>query len=238
MELAQKVTSMVLALRKKEHIIVRQPLACLSVPAIDAQQRTRLEAVKQLILDEVNVKEMRFIDGNMLEKTVKCNYRVMGKKFGKLMKNVAGAVSAMSQEEIRQLEGEGQILLSVDGNAVTVERADVDIVSEDIPGWVVANEGNVTVALDLTLTDELKNEGMAREIVKRIQTYRKESGLEITDRIHVKIENNPEIAGALSGFRHYVASQVLADTIELVDAVEGTTFDFGNFKVNVSIQKV
>ena len=237
MELAQEVTSMVLSLRKKEHIIVRQPLQCLSIPAIDATQKARIEAVQQLILDEVNVKELKFVDGGMLEKTVKCNFRVMGKKFGKLMKGVANAVGAMSQDDIARLEAEGHIDLSVDGTTVTVERADVDIVSEDIPGWVVANEGNLTVALDVTLTDELRNEGMAREIVKRIQAHRKESGFEITDHILVKIQNHPEIAAALSAYGDYVSGQVLADSIELVDGVEGTEFDFDSFKVNVNIQK-
>ena len=237
MELAQEVTSMVLSLRKKEHIIVRQPLQCLSIPAIDATQKARIEAVQQLILDEVNVKELKFVDGGMLEKTVKCNFRVMGKKFGKLMKGVASAVGAMSQDDIARLEAEGRIDLSVDGTTVTVERADVDIVSEDIPGWVVANEGNLTVALDVTLTDELRNEGMAREIVKRIQAHRKESGFEITDHILVKIQKHPEIAAALSAYGDYVSGQVLADSIELVDGVEGTEFDFDSFKVNVNIQK-
>ena len=237
MELAQEVTSMVLSLRKKEHIIVRQPLQCLSIPAIDATQKARIEAVQQLILDEVNVKELKFVDGGMLEKTVKCNFRVMGKKFGKLMKGVASAVGAMSQDDIARLEAEGRIDLSVDGTTVTVERADVDIVSEDIPGWVVANEGNLTVALDVTLTDDLRNEGMAREIVKRIQAHRKESGFEITDHILVKIQNHPEIAAALSAYGDYVSGQVLADSIELVDGVEGTEFDFDSFKVNVNIQK-
>lgn len=237
MELAQEVTSMVLSLRKKEHIIVRQPLQCLSIPAIDTTQKARIEAVQQLILDEVNVKELKFVDGGMLEKTVKCNFRVMGKKFGKLMKGVASAVGAMSQDDIARLEAEGRIDLSVDGTTVTVERADVDIVSEDIPGWGVANEGNLTVALDVTLTDELRNEGMAREIVKRIQAHRKESGFEITDHILVKIQNHPEIAAALSAYGDYVSGQVLADSIELVDGVEGTEFDFDSFKVNVNIQK-
>lgn len=237
MELAQEVTSMVLSLRKKEHIIVRQPLQCLSIPAIDATQKARIEAVQQLILDEVNVKTLKFVDGSMLEKTVKCNFRVMGKKFGKLMKGVAGAVAALSQEDIARLEAEGRIGLCVEGTTVTVERADVDIVSEDIPGWVVANEGNLTVALDVTLTDELRNEGMAREIVKRVQAYRKESGFEITDRIRVKIQSNPEIAAALSAYGDYVAGQVLADSIELADRVEGTEFDFDGFKLNVNIQK-
>lgn len=238
MEMAQKITSMVLSLRKKEHIIVRQPLGCISVPVTDEKQKARLEAMKQLILDEVNVKELRFVEGNMLEKTVKCNFRVMGKKFGKLMKAVAAAVAEMSQEQIATLESVGSISLMVEGENALIERADVEIVSQDIPGWTVANEGVLTVALDIEITDELRREGLAREIVKRIQNHRKESGFEITDRISVKMQKHPALEEAVSSFRDYICGQVLADTFEFVDELPaGTEFDFEDFKVNVSITK-
>ena len=238
MEMAQKITSMVLSLRKKEHIIVRQPLGCISVPVTDEKQQARLEAMKQLILDEVNVKELRFVEGNMLEKTVKCNFRVMGKKFGKLMKAVAAAVAEMSQEQIATLESVGSISLMVEGENALIERADVEIVSQDIPGWTVANEGVLTVALDIEITDELRREGLAREIVKRIQNHRKESGFEITDRISVKMQKHPALEEAVSSFRDYICGQVLADTFEFVDELPaGTEFDFEDFKVNVSITK-
>ncbi len=237
MEMAQKVTSMVLSLRKKEHIIVRQPLQCISIPVVDVKQKEYIEAVKQLILDEVNVRELRFVDGGMLVKTVKCNFRVMGKKYGKLMKDVAGAVATLSQADIARLEQDGSLTIDLGGNAVVVERADVEIVSEDIPGWTVANEGNLTVALDLEITDDLKDEGVAREIVKRIQAYRKESGFEITDRIAVTIQARPEIDRALSGYRDYIAGQVLADSIEAKPDVDGDVFDFDGFSVKVNIQK-
>ena len=190
MEMAQKITSMVLSLRKKERIIVRQPLQCISIPLTDARQKESLEAVKQLILDEVNVKELRFVEGSMLEKKVKCNFRVMGKKFGKLMKAVSAAVAELTQAEIATLETEGTISLMVEGSPAVVEREDVEIVSEDIPGWTVANEGALTVALDLEITDDLRREGLAREVVKRVQTYRKESGFEITDRINILMQSN------------------------------------------------
>lgn len=229
---------MVLSLRKKEHIIVRQPLGCISVPVTDEKQKARLEAMKQLILDEVNVKELRFVEGNMLEKTVKCNFRVMGKKFGKLMKAVAAAVAEMSQEQIATLESVGSISLMVEGENALIERADVEIVSQDIPGWTVANEGVLTVALDIEITDELRREGLAREIVKRIQNHRKESGFEITDRISVKMQKHPALEEAVSSFRDYICGQVLADTFEFVDELPaGTEFDFEDFKVNVSITK-
>lgn len=177
---------------------MRQPLQCISIPVTDSQLREDLEQVKQLILDEVNVKELRYADANMLEKKVKCNFRVMGKKFGKLMKAVNAAVTALGQDDINRLDAEGKIALTVEGQDIEVERADVEIISEDMPGWTVANEGALTVALDLEITPELKNEGLAREIVKRIQTFRKESGFEITDRINVTIEKNEQIDNAVA----------------------------------------
>ena len=220
MQLAQQLTSMVLSLRKKEHIIVRQPLQKIAIPAIDAAQRGRIEAMQQLILDEVNVKELEFVDaGGVLVKKVKCNFRVMGKKFGKLMKSVADAVAALSQDDMTRLEQGSVDVTLADGTVATIENADVEIFSEDIPGWTVANEGSLTVALDIQITDQLRNEGVAREIVKRIQTLRKESGLEITDRIRVSLLHHPATDEALQGFRDYVAAQVLADEVLAVDTL-------------------
>lgn len=240
MELAQKVTSMVLSLRKKEHVIVRQPLQCISLPVTDAQLRTDLESVSRLILDEVNVKDLRFVDANLLEKKVKCNFRVMGKKFGKLMKSVNVAVTSMSQEQINELDNEGRVMLDVEGISVVIERADVEIISEDVPGWTVANDGEVTVALDLEITPELKAEGLAREVVKRIQMFRKDSGFEITDRIAVSFPAKSEIANAVDSFKDYIASQVLASGISLVDEMpaDAIEFDFEDFKTLISIKKI
>ena len=239
MELAQKVSSMVLSLRKKEHVIVRQPLQCISVPVTDTQLREDLEAVKQLVLDEVNVKEIRYADANMLEKKVKCNFRVMGKKFGKLMKAVNAAVVALGQDDINRLDAEGSISLEVEGQNVTVERTDVEIISEDMPGWTVANEGSLTVALDLEITPALRQEGLAREVVKRIQAYRKDSGFDITDRILVEVERTPLLADAVNEFADYIAKQVLADRVENTDAIaEGATeFDFDGTIVRMDIRK-
>ena len=226
MQLAQQLTSMVLSLRKKEHIIVRQPLQKIAIPAIDAEQRSRIEAMQQLILDEVNVKELEFVDaGGVLVKKVKCNFRVMGKKFGKLMKSVADAVAALSQEDIARLEQGSVDVALPDGTVATIENADVEIFSEDIPGWTVANEGSLTVALDIQITDQLRNEGVAREMVKRIQTLRKESGLEITDRIRVSILHHPATDEALQGFRDYVGAQVLADELQTVDTLPEGGFE-------------
>ncbi len=239
MELAQQITSMVLSLRKKEKIIVRQPLQCISIPAVDAASQARIEAVRQLILDEVNVKELRFVEGNgMLVKKVKCNFRTMGKKFGKLMKSVAAAVDALTQEQITRLEQDGLLALTVDGNDLRIDAADVEIYSEDIPGWTVANEGSLTVALDITVTEQLRNEGMAREIVKRIQNIRKESGFEITDRIRVSVSRQEQTDQAVADYTPYICAQVLANSLEIVDGLaEGTELDFEEFCLWVKVEK-
>ncbi len=239
MELAQHISSMVLSLRKKEHIIVRQPLQCITVPVTDNCLREDLENVRQLILDEVNVKELRFADANMLEKKVKCNFRVMGKKFGKLMKAVNVAVTALGQDEINRLDSEGTLSLQVEGQELLVERADVEIISEDMPGWTVANEGTLTVALDLQITPELRGEGLAREVVKRIQNYRKESGFEITDRIQVTIQAVPQLKEAVEAFADFISVQVLADKIVFAGELPSTAveYDFEDFKAAMDIQK-
>lgn len=242
MELAQQITSMVLSLRKKEHIIVRQPLQCISIPVSDATQKARIQGVQQLILDEVNVKELRFVEGAMLEKKVKCNFRIMGKKFGKLMKAVSNTVTSMSQEEIQILESTGSVELNVSGEAVVIERTDVDIVSEDMPGWSVANEGTLTVALDLEITEALRQEGLARELVKRIQSYRKEHDFQITDRISVLIEENAAMSAVLDVFGEYISKQVLAENVSMVAAAldenKSETFDFEDFKLKVKIENL
>ena len=239
MELAQKVTSMVLSLRKRERIIVRQPLQAISIPVTEQTLRDDLEAVRRLILDEVNVKELKFVEGQMLEKKVKCNFRVMGKKFGKLMKAVASAVDALTQAEIARLETEGTLALAVEGESITVERADVEIVSEDIPGWVVANEGALTVALDIEVTDDLRREGLAREMVKRIQAYRKDNGFEITDHINIVMQaGDTAMCEAVEAFREYICTQVLADSFTFAaDVADAAAFDFDGTIINVNISK-
>ena len=236
MEMAQKITSMVLALRRKVNIKVRQPLQSIMVPANEEQKR-HIEAVRDLIMNEVNVKELNFVEGQgVLVKKVKCNFRTMGKKFGKLMKAVAAAVDAMSQEQIAELETKGTIALEVEGQQQTIEAVDVDIISEDIPGWLVANEGNLTVALEVELTDELRNEGMARELINRVQNMRKENGFEITDRIKVCVEPNDQMEKAVAVFAEYVKTQVLADDIQF-GANDGQIVDFDDFKLHISITK-
>ena len=238
MEMAQKITSMVLALRKKVNMKVKQPLKSLMIPAVDDAQRNAIELVSNIILDEVNVKELNFaVDGaGMLVKKVKCNFRTMGKKFGKLMKGVAAAVAELSQEQISELEANGSITVQAEGQDAVVELADVEVISEDIPGWLVSNEGNLTVALEIELTDELRQEGMARELINRIQNIRKDSGLDITDRITVTISPNEQMDAAIENFSDYIKTQVLANTIEVADN-DGTETEFDDFTLNVKVTK-
>ncbi len=238
MEMAQKITSMVLALRRKVNIKVRQPLQSVMIPAIDEIQKRHIEAIKDLVINEVNVKELKFVEGSdILVKKVKCNFRTMGKKFGKLMKGIAAQMSNLSQEEISSLEKEGKININVDDQTVVVEASDVEIISEDIPGWLVANEGNLTVALEIELNDDLKNEGMARELINRIQNLRKDCGLEITDRIKVTVTPNAQIETAVNAFADYIKGQVLADSITLADN-DGSSINFDDFDANIKVEKV
>ena len=238
MQMAQKITSMVLALRRKVNIKVRQPLQAIMIPAIDADQKNHIEAVKDLILNEVNVKELRFVEGaGILVKKVKCNFRTMGKKFGKLMKGVAAAMDQLSQDQIADLEKYGTIGIDVEGQALTVEAADVEIISEDIPGWLVANEGNLTVALEVELNEELKNEGMARELINRVQNIRKESGFEITDRIRLTVAPNEEVKKSVDSFADYIKAQVLAESIS-IEPNDGQEVDFDEFKLNIKVEKI
>ncbi len=237
MEMAQKITSMVLALRRKVNIKVRQPLQSIMIPAASAEQKLYIEAVKDLIMNEVNVKDLTFVEGNgVLVKKVKCNFRTMGKKFGKLMKGIAAQMAELSQEDIEKLETSGSLELTVEGQQAVVDVADVEIISEDIPGWLVSNEGNLTVALEVELTDELRREGMARELINRIQNLRKDAGLEITDRISVVVEPNEETDAAIASFNDYICAQVLADEIKIAPN-DGAEVEFDEFNLNIQITK-
>lgn len=237
MGMAQKITSMVLALRRKVNIKVRQPLQAIMIPAVDDEQKNHIEAVKDLIKNEVNVKELRFVEGSgVLVKKVKCNFRTMGMKFGKLMKGIAAAMGNLSQEEISQLQTTGSYELEVEGQKAVVEATDVEIISEDIPGWLVSNEGNLTVALDVELTDELLNEGMARELINRIQNIRKEIGLEITDRINVTLSPDSKVEAALAGFADYIKAQVLADNVCIADN-DGIAAEIEDLNINIKVAK-
>ncbi|MDE5986076.1 MAG: class I tRNA ligase family protein, partial [Prevotella sp.] len=239
MQVAMQVTSMVLSLRKKVKIPVIQALQTISIPATDMDMRKCVERMASVILAETNVKELTFIESGagILVKKVKCNFRTMGKKFGKLMKDVNAAVMSMSQGQIAELEENGSISLDVAETVALIEREDVEIISEDIPGWTIAQEGTVTVALDINITPELKEEGLSRLVIKRIQAIRKESGLEITDRIVVKIEEKPELAGVIKNFGEHISAQVLANDIALGDATDGIESEIGEFTAKILVVK-
>ena len=240
MQMAQSVTSMVLALRRKVNIKVRQPLQCIMIPVVDEAQRAHIEAVKNLIMSEVNVKELQFVEGEsgVLVKKVKCDFKKMGPKYGKQMKAVAAAVTALPQEAIAALEREGSYLLQLDGAEVKVEATDVEIFSEDIPGWLVANEGKLTVALEVTITEALRREGVARELVNRIQNIRKSSGLEITDKIRIQLSKHPQSDAAVEEYSDYICKQVLGTSLTLVDELtEATELDMDDYKLCVKIEK-
>lgn len=220
MEIAQKMSSMILALRRRVNIRVRQPLAKIMVPVSDKHFRESFEAVKPLILAEVNVREVEYVDdtSGMLIRKVKPNFKLLGPRFGKNMKEAGAAILALNQEEIAAFEKSGKHDLLLDGQTYTITSAEVEIISEDIPGWLVANEGRLTVALDITVTEELLHEGIAREFVNRIQNIRKESGFEVTDKIKVVIEDLPFVSAAVKKHSEYIASQTLALEVTLAPA--------------------
>ena len=240
MQMAQDVSSMVLALRRKVNIKVRQPLQTIMVPVVDAHQQESIEAVKALILNEVNVKELKFVDNaaGILVKKIKPDFKKLGPRYGKIMKALAAAIQAMSQDEINAFEKVGTFTLTVEGQEAMIERADVEIISEDIPGWLVANEGRLTVALDITVTENLRKEGLARELVNRIQNLRKSSGYDITDKISVTVLSNDGMDEAIKDFNSYIANQVLAVSVEITDVIsDATEMDFEDFKLSVRIEK-
>lgn len=242
MQMAQTISSMVLALRRKVNIKVRQPLHVLMVPVLDEHQKESIEAVKQLILNEVNVKDMKFVDNTagILVKRIKPDFKKLGPRYGKIMKALAAAIQQMSQDDINAFEKAGTFTLQVDGQEAVLERADVEIISEDIPGWLVANEGRLTVALDITVTDELKKEGLARELVNRIQNLRKSSGFEITDKVNITLASSAEMDGAVEAYQEYIKSQVLANNLVVTaePISDATSLDFEDFTLAVKVEKI
>lgn len=241
MAMAQKVTSMVLALRRKKNLKVRQPLTSIMIPVTDDAQRTAIEAVSDLITSEVNVKGIKFVgnDEGILVKKVKPDFKKLGPKYGKIMKALAAQLTTMSQADILKLEQEGSIKLMVGDQEAVVDTTDVEIISEDIPGWLVSNEGNLTVALDITVTDELRREGMARELVNRIQNVRKSKNFDITDKVLVTISPDERTDGAIKSFGDYIAHQVLAIDIKVepVDGDGAIALDMDGWNLNVKVDK-
>ncbi len=221
MQIAQKVSSMVLALRKKVNIRVRQPLGKISIPVFDEHLKMQIEAVKNLILSEVNVKSLEYIEdsNNILVKKIKPNFKSLGPKYSKLMKQIAAAISGFNQLDISKFETEGKYLLTIEGNEVILDLTDVEIMSEDIPGLLVANMGNLTVALDVTITEKLKEEGISRELINRIQNLRKENQYEVTDKIILMVEKHNDILSAIKNNYDYICSETLATSLEISDSI-------------------
>lgn len=240
MSIAQSLSSMVLALRRKVNIKVRQPLTQIMIPVLDSSQQKAIEAVRDLILNEVNVKELKYMDNadGILIKRIKPDFKKLGPRYGKIMKQLAVVIQNMDQKQISAFEKAGSFTFDVEGQEASILLDDVEIISEDIPGWLVANEGRLTVALDITITDSLRKEGIARELVNRIQNLRKSSGFDITDRIDVVISKNDEINDAVKEYNEYIASQILADNIILSDdCQDGTEIDMDDYVIIVSINK-
>lgn len=221
MQLAQKISSMVLGLRKKVNIRVRQPLQKVMVPVLNDKFRQQLQGVEQLILSEVNVKELNYLEdtAGVLVKKIKPNFKTLGPRYGKLMKQIAAAIAGFGQEDISRMEREEKFVLDIEGETVEVLISDVEIISEDIPGWLVANEGTLTVALDVTITESLRNEGIARELINRIQNLRKDKDFEVTDKIEVFVEQHSDITEAIVSNNDYICSETLATRLDYTEAI-------------------
>jgi isoleucyl-tRNA synthetase len=221
MEIAQKVTSLILSIRKKEKHRVRQPLAKAMIPVLNEKFARQIKAVEDLILSEVNVKELQYLTetAGVIEKTIKPNFKTLGPKYSKQMKQIAAEVGKMGQDDISSLESSGTFNISVEGSPIDLTLEDVEIISKDIPGWAVASEGGITVALDLTITAELEQEGLARELVNRIQNLRKDKGLQVTDRIAVEVLEAGLLNEAVTANLGYICTETLAETLKLVPVI-------------------
>lgn len=241
MDIAQKISSMVLALRRKVNIRVRQPLQKIMIPILDDGLQVQIEAVRKLILNEVNIKEIDYISdtGGILVKKIKPNFKTLGPKYGKLMKNISALIAGFSQQDITDFERTGVYAAVVDGQEIELSHEDVEIMSEDIPGWLVTNEGKLTVALDITVTEELKLEGIARELINRIQNLRKDSGFDVTDKIEIQLRKHPEINKAVEKHKDYIMSQVLGISLRLVDDIDqAAEIDMDDYQLQIKVTKV
>ena len=237
---AQTVSSLVLSLRKKEMIKVRQPLQRVMIPVLDDNQRAEIEAVSDLIMAEVNVKEIELLDdaSGVLVKQIKPNFKTLGPRFGKDMGLISKEIQNLGQEQIAKLERDGELVMEIAGKSITLSQDDVEISSQDIPGWLVANSNGITVALDITISDELRKEGIARELINRIQNIRKDSGFEVTDKITVKMEKNPQVEEAVLANESYIKSETLTESLIFVPTLEnGTEIEFDDIKTSILISK-
>jgi isoleucyl-tRNA synthetase len=237
---AQTVSSLVLSLRKKEMIKVRQPLQKVMIPILDENQRAEIEAVSDLIKAEVNVKEIELLDdaSGVLVKQIKPNFKALGPRFGKDMGLISSEIQKFSQEQINEIDAKGELSLVISGNSITLTSQDVEISSQDIPGWLVANSNGITVALDITISEELKQEGIARELVNRIQNIRKDSGFEVTDKIKVQIQRNGELEQAIKNNESYIKDETLTEELNFTDNLEsGIEIEFDDIKTKILISK-
>jgi len=233
MQLAQKISSMVLSLRKRTKIKVRQPLARIMIPVLSKHFKDQIIAVEKLILSELNVKEIEFMsdDSEMLVKKLKPNFKALGPRYGKMMKQLAALLVNFNDDQIRELEQNGKYALDLNGEQVEILKSDVEIITQDIEGWLISTEGNLTVALDITITDELHDEGIARELVNRIQNLRKDLGFEVSDKIKLFVQEVPEIKSAILANKSYIRAETLAEKFELTDQInsgEAVNIDLGD----------
>ena len=239
MSLAQRTSSMVLALRRKVSIKVRQPLQKMIIPVLDPAIKAKLEAVESLILGEVNVKQIEYISETtgVITKRIKPNFKTLGPKYSKQMKQISTAVGQFTQDDIAAIETSGSYDMVIDGETLPMELVDFEITSEDMPGWLVASEGKLTVALDITVTAELRSEGIARELVNRIQNVRKDSGFEVTDRIEVVIQSNPETDNAVDEWQNYIAAQTLSNSVSISSSVQPTELEIDDISLSIKVSK-
>jgi isoleucyl-tRNA synthetase len=240
MQKAQTISSLVLSLRKKEMIKVRQPLQKVMIPILDESQRAEIEAISELVKAEVNVKEIILLDdaSGILVKQIKPNFKTLGPRFGKDMGLIAKEIQGFSAEQINQLDKLGNLDIVISGNSLTLSLEDVEISSQDIDGWLVANSNGITVALDITISEELKEEGIARELVNRIQNIRKDSGFEVTDKIKVHLQKNSELEKAVKANEAYIKSETLTQTMVFEDNISnGTEIEFDEIKTKIAITK-
>ncbi len=240
MQKAQTISSLVLSLRAKEKIKVRQPLQRIMIPILNKEQGEEILAVQELIKSEVNVKEVELIDdaSGILVKTIKPNFKTLGPRFGKDMKQIASQINTLNAQDIAKIENDGEIILALNGKSVTLTAKDVEIISQDIEGWLVASSGSITVALDVTLNESLKNEGVARELVNRIQNLRKDSGFEVTDKIDIKLQHDGKVEQAVAQYMEYIKNETLADSLDLVNELNnGIDIEFDNVATQLSITK-
>ncbi len=242
MDMAQKISSMVLGLRRKEKLKVRQPLSKIIIPVLNKKVQKQLESVENIILSEINVKEIEYLtdSSGVIKKKIKPNFKSLGPKFGKLMKQVSAAIAKLEQNDINDIETKGNCEIEVDNQKIELTKSDVEIVTEDIPGWLVANEGSLTVALDINITEELRFEGIAREFVNRIQNIRKESDFDVTDKVSILIERNDSINSAVEQYSDYIKAQTLGVSLELIEQLDKAStraIDIEGISVKISVEK-